>query len=354
MTGGLSLPFVLAPYAFGIVAAGVKSYTSTNSTKKLKEHITKLEDVLKEDLKEHKKFKDELSGLSDKGFDFELELKNGIRKYPGKGKDSFRRLTEKVIPSLEDITIQDESAKHYFRNIVVSVNKTLQEELYLLTEQSHIKKSVAESGLKFGAQKGAEAMTKEAVETVAEAGVKIFVEKGNQIISEKVFETSASVILEEVAEKGVKIMVKEGGQLLAEEVIEAGASVIIEKTFKSGTTVFLRRGGKIIAEEVLEAGGNMAVERIAGAGTSVLVETGGTMVVEEVFEAGGQFVVNGSKKGVEAVNTLGPLVGIVLGSLFLFKDGVQLYNDYHKESIAKSFTKMSDDVSRLPPEKIDY
>jgi hypothetical protein len=281
-----------------MAANGFRTMSSLNCSKKLEEHTIKLRDALMEDVKAHRKFKDELSALSSsEGFDFELGLKSERRSYKGNGKDQLRRLIDRVIPSLEEITIRDELAEKFFKNIISKMYQERKEEMP---------------------------------------------------VAEKSFDKTISLV-----KKAFKTGTKIAAKRVTEEVVEASANLVLKKTVKSfakeGTQVLLEK----VNEEAVEASCKMAVQTVVGSGSEASV-LGNTVVDEVGVKESGQVIVEGTNKGVEECSSSGSMGDIALGTLSALKNGFQFYKVYKKESNAEIVIKIVDDVSQLPPEQIDF
>ncbi len=168
-TGGAALGLFIASSVVGVGAAGSSWYINSDSNEKHEKHTTKLRDALMEEVKTYEKFQHELSVLTNEGFQFELQLKNKIRKYQGKGKEKFDRLTNSIIPSLKNARIQDTSAKIIFEKLLSSVDKMLQDENTSATHKLEIISSLAQPFIAKLAKEGAEEAAKGATVAGAKA-----------------------------------------------------------------------------------------------------------------------------------------------------------------------------------------
>jgi hypothetical protein len=185
-TGGVALGLFIAAGAVGALAAGATLYINKQSHEKHEKHTTKLRDALREDMDNYEKFQRELSALTDEGFEFELGLKNKIRKYKGNGKEQFRRLTENVIPSLKQVEITNETAKNIFGKLISAVIQMLKDEK---EPQNNIKKGeiVCASAqpiagiIKFFAKEGVE----EAAEVVVKGITEVAGKEATEVVAKE-------------------------------------------------------------------------------------------------------------------------------------------------------------------------
>ena len=107
----------------GIGASAGSIYITGTSNHQQKKYTEDLAEVLKDDSECSRQFEEELNAINlDWDIEFELYLKNGLRKYKGRGIQQLKQITKKILPSLRQIKIKDANLKKLLRKLLEAVD----------------------------------------------------------------------------------------------------------------------------------------------------------------------------------------------------------------------------------------
>jgi hypothetical protein len=126
VTGGAAAGPVLISgtgAALGIGAVVTRSGMILKNKSQQDQHTKNLGKALIKDLQCYNQFEEELSEVEEESFEYNLRLKILIRSFSGNGHTTLQNFTKKILPNLQNVSIQDAAGKKFLDEILKAAKK---------------------------------------------------------------------------------------------------------------------------------------------------------------------------------------------------------------------------------------
>jgi hypothetical protein len=109
--------------AVGMGAVVTRSVMILKNKSQQDQHTKNLGKALINDLQCYNQFEEELREVEDESFEFNLRLKILIRSFSGNGQTTLQNFTQKILPNLQNVSIQDAAGKKFLDEILKAAQK---------------------------------------------------------------------------------------------------------------------------------------------------------------------------------------------------------------------------------------